>query len=539
MKKLKEYIKKEWIFYTTGLFSGMSVMAVELGAQRLLSPYFSASQIVWTIVIGVIMISMALGNIIGGKMADKQRNPDKLFVWIFIAATWIMLVPLFGKFVISGVALILATFVTKNYLIWASLVSCVLVFVFPLMVLGMVTPNIVKFATKNLDTNGKIVGKIEAYNTIGSIVGTFIPTFVSIPFIGTGWTFVIFAGILYLVCLVYFIIRKRFKIRSSIIIAVCLSIGIASSYIKVAFWNDNIIYEGESVYNYIRVEETDSAVIFSTNVLFGVQSVKMKNRGLTKNYYDYAMAAPIMTGVYDRPLDVLILGLGTGTYAYQCYDYFGQDCLSFDGVEIDEDVVVIARQYFDLPDSVNVYVEDGRAYLNNSDKTYDLIMVDAYRDISIPFQMSSLEFFTSVKRHLNENGTMVVNMNMYADEKGSITDYLEGTIRNVFPNVYTIKTTGTNKELFAGSTDLREKLGDNLSSIEQDDLYGMMLYVYENLEEVQPSEYVLTDDKAPVEYLGMKVLDATIAGELEQIRKSIAGKSLGELIEMLASGNFL
>ena len=53
--------------YMTEFFAGMSVMAVELGASRLLAPYFSSSQIVWTIIIGTIMIAMALGNIMGGR----------------------------------------------------------------------------------------------------------------------------------------------------------------------------------------------------------------------------------------------------------------------------------------------------------------------------------------------------------------------------------------------------------------------------------------------------------------------------------------
>lgn len=57
-------IKKNKLFlYVTEFFAGMSVMAVELGASRLLAPYFSSSQIVWTIIIGTIMIAMALGNI--------------------------------------------------------------------------------------------------------------------------------------------------------------------------------------------------------------------------------------------------------------------------------------------------------------------------------------------------------------------------------------------------------------------------------------------------------------------------------------------
>ena len=111
-KELK--MKKKYLFYVTGFFSGLSVMAIELGASRLMAPYFSSSQIIWTIIIGTIMIAMALGNILGGKMADKSENPDRLFTWIFAAATWTMLIPLLGKFVISGVAVVLALFCDKE-----------------------------------------------------------------------------------------------------------------------------------------------------------------------------------------------------------------------------------------------------------------------------------------------------------------------------------------------------------------------------------------------------------------------------------------
>ena len=72
-------LKNKLFLYLTEFFAGMSVMAVELGASRLLAPYFSSSQIVWTIIIGTIMIAMALGNIYGGKSADKSPNPDKLY----------------------------------------------------------------------------------------------------------------------------------------------------------------------------------------------------------------------------------------------------------------------------------------------------------------------------------------------------------------------------------------------------------------------------------------------------------------------------
>ena len=227
-----------------------------------------------------------------------------------------MLIPLLGKFVISGVAVVLALFVTKNYLIWAALVSCILVFVFPLLVLGMVTPNLVKFAVSSLEESGRTVGIIEACNTVGSILGTFLPTFVTIPYIGTALTFVIFASLLYIVSITYFILRKKFIVRGSVIAAVALVLGILSMNIGVAFWNGNILYEGESIYNYLRVEEDDNSLILSTNVLFGVQSIKRKQGGLTGMYYDCALAAPAMAkNSPDDEISVCILGLGTGTFA--------------------------------------------------------------------------------------------------------------------------------------------------------------------------------------------------------------------------------
>ena len=84
--------------------------------------------------------------------------------------------------------------------------------------------------------------------------------------------------------------------------------------------------------------------------------------------------------------------------------------MDIEGVEIDEKITALSREYFHLPEDVPVVTYDGRAFLNAVDKKYDVIMVDAYQDITIPFQMSSVEFFTLVKEHLTEDGVMVVNM---------------------------------------------------------------------------------------------------------------------------------
>lgn len=531
-------LKNKIFLYLTEFFSGMSVMAVELGASRLLAPYFSSSQIVWTIIIGTIMIAMALGNIYGGKAADKNPNPDKLYGRIIIASIWIALIPVLGKYIILGISGLLILTVSTNFLIIAAFAACMIIFVFPLFLLGTVTPCLVKYSVDSLNENGKTVGFLNASNTIGSIIGTFVPTFITIPAVGTSVTFLIFAGILLVLSAVYFISSKinmmkikKLPVAILIFILSCI-FGHSGSF---AFWQKDLTYEGESVYNYLQVYEDDKQIALSTNVIFGVQSVYLKQGDLTGMYYDYALAAPFMSGVYENENnDMLILGMGTGTYATQCEKYFPDRKMNIEGVEIDEKITELSKKYFHASDNVKVTTYDGRAYLNAIDKKYDVIMVDAYQDITIPFQMSSAEFFTLVKNHLKPSGVMVVNMNMRGSGEGSINDYLSDTISSVFSEVYTVDVrNSTNRELFA--SDNGKMIGSfesNLAKESNPALKNIMLTVGDNLKKYESDKkYILTDDKAPVELLGMKVIDEMISDEISYYKKIFKEKGLKGLLE--------
>ncbi len=526
----KGVLNHKYFLYITSFFAGMSIMAVELGASRLLAPYFSSSQIVWTIIIGTIMIALAIGNVIGGRMADKDSNPDRFYKRLLVSAVWIAAIPFLGRYVIALISGALAIFVKSNFLIWASLVSCIVIFVFPLILLGTATPSLVKYTVESLDNNGKIVGGLGALNTIGSIIGTFLPTFLTIPTVGTSVTFIIFSAVLLIIGLIYFISVKR-KIINCIIAGALFIVfsffGISNSF---AFWETNLVYEGESIYNYLQVKENENSVILSTNVMFGVQSIMMKDGGLTGMYYDYALAAPYMAGVYEKAEgDILILGLGSGTYASQCTEYL--ENVNIEGVEIDKEIVDLSKRYFSLPESVSVSVNDARAYLAFSDKKYDVIMVDAYQDITIPFQMSTVEFFSLVREHLNEDGVMVVNMNMNSDAEGSINQALSDTISTVFSNVYTVQVNnGTNRELFASMNEnYLQKLEVGFETEKNPDLKRILNKVKNNLEYYSPGSLILTDDKAPVEVLGMRVIDELISEELEYYRDIIREEGISGL----------
>lgn len=416
-------LKNKLFLYLTEFFAGMSVMAVELGASRLLAPYFSSSQIVWTIIIGTIMIAMALGNIYGGKSADRSPDPDKLYRRILIAAIWIALIPVVGKYIILGISALLIFTVSSNFLIIAAFVACMVIFVFPLFLLGTVTPSLVKYSVDSLDDSGKTVGTLGAFNTIGSIIGTFVPTFVTIPAVGTSITFLIFAGILIALAAVYFLSSHRGQKKvavSAVIFVLCCGLGYSDSF---AFWQNDLSYEGESIYNYLQA----------------------------------------------------------------------------------------------------------------IDEKYDVIMVDAYQDITIPFQMSSVEFFTMVKEHLNENGVMVVNMNMRGNNEGNINQYLSDTIASVFDHIVTVDVDGsTNRELYASSNaDMVKTLENNANETGHSDLRDMMLHVADTSSVYEAGDYIMTDDKAPVELLGMQVIDQLIQGEVAYYKDIFEKDGINGLLESL------
>ena len=248
-------LTKKYFLYATEFFAGMSVMAVELGASRLMAPYFSSSQIVWTVIIGVIMIAMAIGNVWGGRSADKFRNPGKLYGRILIAAIWIALIPFVGRYLIAGISLLLAAFVNHNFLVWAALVTCLVIFAFPCVLLGTVTPSLVKYTMHSLDNNGKTMGELGALNTIGSIIGTFLPTFVTIPAVGTAATFLIFSGVLGVIAILYFVSVKQKRILCGVLAALLVVLGClnAPGSALPSGSGEQLTLEDESIYNYLQV----------------------------------------------------------------------------------------------------------------------------------------------------------------------------------------------------------------------------------------------------------------------------------------------
>ncbi len=531
------------ILYLTSFLSGMTIMAVELSCSRLLAPYFSTSQIVWTVIIGLIMICLSIGNVLGGRSADKHKSLNRIYFYIWIASIWIALIPFVGKYIIAGITGLLVLALPSGPLVLTgSAISCLVIFSLPMIFLGMVPPYLVKLGIKDMESSGKVTGQIEALGTIGSIVGTFVPTFFTIPTIGTGKTFLLFALILNVVCALYFLFfRKQNGLRNTItavLLLVMLFFPITDSF---AFWKSNLVFEGQSIYNYLQVEENEESVILSTNVAFGVQSIYKKDGSLSGYYYEYALMAPyfLKDMSADKHLDVLVLGLGTGTFPKQLKKYIPNTAI--DAVEIDQKIADLAYEYFNLQkDEATVYINDGRSFLSTpAAGQYDIILADAYQDITVPFHMSSQEFFKEVKSHLKPGGILIVNVNMKSGSFTGVPEYLSHTVKSIFNKVYRVDLDiVTNSLLFACDDEgmLDNYLKNTEALIGKDhDLNAISEYVKDNLQEMTEARLILTDDLAPVDILGQKALNEIVNHELAYVRNQLKGKSLTEILEYLTN----
>ena len=561
MEKKKLFINQKYFYFITELFVGIALMGIEMSASRLISVYFSSSQIVWTIIIGVIMIAMASGNYWGGRQADKKPSYLRLYAELLFAGAWVVLIPFLGRFVIAGVSVFFALFITKGLVIWSALFSCLILFVPPLLFLGKVTPSLIKYSLGE-KVSGKVIGLLEALNTVGSIIGTFLPTFLTIPFIGTSNSFVLFGSMIASLGIVFVVTyyidkfknnkekpgiseenepkkkQKRKDIKRTILATVCASIWIfgicISTNSSFIFWSEeNMINERESMYNYIKVDKVGKTTYFSTNALYGVQSCINDDFSLTGMYYDYVLIAPYL--VKENP-NVLVLGNGAGTYGTMLKEYLKIPC-NVTGIEIDQSIIDISYEYFHMSKDINAICDDGRNFIARESNKYDIILVDAYSSISPPFHMTTTEFFTLVKDHLTDDGLMIMNINMHSDKPGSLSAALCDTAYGVFENLYKFRYAGeSGAEAFATkdkNVDLISKVKDvNVSDTKLQHCFNV---VKNSIKAHQDSGIRLKDDTADVEIRSIWSLDELIQEELEYYRAIYKEYGLKGLIERLLS----
>ena len=307
--------------YFSVFTSGMTVLAVELSASRLLGNIFGTSNIVWANIIGLILIYLTLGYFIGGRWADRSPHFKTLYQIMCWGAFLSGVVPLMARPVLYLAAE--AVYDLDAGVVIGSFISVLLLFSVPITLLGCVSPFAIRLALTTVDEAGQTVGFIYAISTLGSIIGTFTPVLFLIPEAGTARTFLIFAGMLLVVGLAgLFSVDRRaaFKLAWMPVALFILAIVILGTPQRSVPAGFRLLYQKESSYNYIQiVEDTSGYRYLWLNEGQGIHSQWHPTQIYFHRTWGLFLAAPYFNADF-TPEDmqsIAIIGLAGGTIARQ------------------------------------------------------------------------------------------------------------------------------------------------------------------------------------------------------------------------------
>lgn len=509
--------------------SGMTTLAVELSASRLLGYVFGNSNLVWANIIGLMLLYLTVGYFIGGRIADRSPKRSTLTQIVIWGAFLSALVPLIGRPILTFSATAFQEL--EAALALGSFVSVLVLFSVPITLLGTVSPFAIRLAVTDVKTAGKVSGQMYAISTVGSILGTFLPTLYFIPQIGTTLTFLFFSGVLFAVAFYGLwreISRKALVYLLMPLLVAAISFFVLNKPLRPPLEGFALLYEDESSYNYIQVQENQNGYRYLLlNEGQGIHSIWHEDNIYYGGTWDYFLSAPYFNADFspDEVESVLVIGLATGTIPRQHITVYGD--IPIDGVEIDPDIIEVGADYFQMNEefmpSLTTYAQDGRYVLNQLEREYTIIGIDAYRPPYIPWHLTTVEFFHEVKSHLSDEGVMVINVGRTNTDR-RLVDALSNTLSYVFPTIHAIDVPNSFNTILIATQEetVSQNLFDNLDNL-PDDVHPLLRQVLTdttaNMVEINRSEVLFTDDRAPVEtIIDSLVVNFILGGGTEELR---------------------
>ena len=498
-----------YIFFTV-FISGMTTLAAEISALRLLSYIYGTSNIVWSIIIGVIMFYLAIGYYLGGNFADKNPTPAKYYQLLSISAVLTASIPYISQPILFHASQAITAFDIP--IATGAFIGTLLIFALPITILGCSSPYAIRLLLTHPDNSGSTAGKVYSLSTAGSIVGSFIPTLLTIPTYGTRNTYLLFGGILLITCIVGILLSsKKLNIASIVLITTYIAISqLPSGKIKSTA---GLIYESESAYNLIQVVNKNNANYLLLNEGQGIHSVYNKDSPLTNSTWDYYLAAPYFNKYPYSPSNIeniLIIGLAGGTISNQHIEIYPN--INITGIEIDPEIIAVGRKYFNLSrENLTIIIGDGRASLHKLKKTkYNVIAVDAYRLPYIPWHLTTKEFFLESKSLLSSDGVLAINVGRTSSDRRLI-DSVTSTLLAVFSNVHIIDVPNTYNSLLVAT--IKQTHRDNVlrnatlpTSKSHPILNKILSDTPNHIVPINPNKVIFTDDKSPIEIITDSIL---------------------------------
>ncbi len=518
--------------YFTVLVASFCVMVIELVAGRLVAKHLGSSIYTWTSVIGIILAGIALGNYVGGWIADRCRPVPTLASILGLAALASVALPLVDRLVADAVWL--------WTLSWPMRVSFHVgaVFLLPSALLGTISPIAGRMALASARHLGRALGSLYAWGVVGSVAGTFLAGYWLIPALGTTLLLWLVAAVLAGCALV---LASVSILRWGVFVAVLLlgavqsgpwtwAVALGERTGLRAERPADVLLDVESLYADIQVLSSR------------VGGVERRHLKLDKMLHNTMLVASPTTlqdmylriwrelchAIRPSPAGLRTLTIGGGAYLFPRYIEENWPGSETDVVEIDPDVTRVAAEHFGLAGDTRIrrWTEDGRVFVNRRvaeeragepSPAYDFVFLDAFNDYSVPPQLTTSEFVTNVAEILAPDGAFLINM-IDAYEQGRLLGSLMNTLEASFPFVR-VYFVGTRASLAARSRDTFVVLAAPRAidpDVDDPDLERHGLHRLPDADvaalRARADGLVLTDDRAPTELLLAPVVRASADG---------------------------
>jgi spermidine synthase len=514
-------------------------LVIELVAGRIMAPYVGVSLYTWTSIIGVVLAGISIGAYLGGLIADRYPRPFTL--------GWLLFLSGLGAFSISPLTNLIGGAEFQTSLMIRILLITAIIFFVPSCILGMISPVVVKLTLNNLEKTGNVVGKIYAFSTLGSILGTFATGFFLISWMGT--RHILFTiGVILIICSPIFggFFRRKKTVGLFILfLTLLLILPVAALYGYVAIWPREIpfplspIHSIETLYGYAFKPSLDEETYFFRESDYYTIKLKRSVKGnngnsleslildhLVHSYtdlkdplyleYEYIrMYEEIVRWQAGRRKSFKALFLGGGGYTFPRFIEVKYPKAEIDVVEIDPEITLVVQNYLGISKNsrIRTFNQDGRWFVMNCKEkgSYDFIFGDAFNDLSIPYHLTTKEFAVQLKSLLKPDGLLLANV-IDSFKKGSFMPSYIRTLEEVFgKGKVHLLTLSSDYEHIGISTHVvvtgpqRLDMSDFVTALKEKGEKGMTSCVMsrDRLQQYLKERHsmILTDDHVPVDNL--------------------------------------
>ncbi len=508
MPSFKKIVLPGVVFLTGGC-----VLVLEVVATRVLSPYFGNTIYTVSSIIGVILMALSLGYYFGGRLADRRPSSSWFFSIILISGLTVICLELIIIFLLPIMGNALS-------LMYGPLITAFILFFLPALLLGTLSPYAIKLQNQKFPALGigAVSGTIFFWSTLGSIAGSLLTGFVFIPYFGVD-KIIIGVGFLLILIGLIPLAKNGVKLKSFFLILAVLFFVSAELLILLLVWRiqpDNLVYSQDGVYEKLLIfdgEYNGRPARFFQQDRSHSAAMFLGSDDLVYDYTKYYALYKVI-----NPEAKAALVIGGGAYSIPKALLKEPELETVDVAEIEPSLYGLGKKYFRVPEDSRLknHVVDGRRFLFEADKKYDLIFSDVYYSFySVPVHFTTEEFFKLAKSKLSDRGIFMANLIGNLDSRPPSLIFSEiKTLRAVFPNCYFFAVNSPDLKhsqniIFVGLNNNKKiDFGDKLISDNPDKIISRAGGKLVDLSNIDFSQYTeLTDNYAPVEYLTAKVLN--------------------------------